>query len=185
MDIARRAEGKFLAISQDGGVKDIDTPFDKDLARLNTELTGTVVAYGSSESRKKAGILNSAVAEMECKAPASAAADRAAFAATSGRYGSEDLVQAIAGEKVKLEDIPVKHLPENMQKMSEESRKKYVAEMQKKRDAVTARIKKLSGERADFIRKEIEKTEGAKDGFDAQVVEALKVQAAKKKINYE
>jgi hypothetical protein len=184
-DIARRAEGQFMAISQDGGVKDIATPFDRELARLNTELTGTVVVYGDSDTRLKALGYCAEAREMEAKAPAGAAADRASFAATSGRYGSDDLIQALDDDEVKLEEIPAKHLPEKMRKMSGEERKKYLADKKKKRADVTRRIKELAGKRAEYIRSEIEKTKGAKDGFDAQVVEALKKQAEKKKISYD
>src|SRR5678816_2692685 len=46
-EIARKAEGEFFQIEQSGGMAAIATPFDADLAKLGTELEGTVVAYGT------------------------------------------------------------------------------------------------------------------------------------------
>ena len=44
--IARRGEGQYFAIAQDGGVETIATPFDSRLSELGTRLGATYLAYG-------------------------------------------------------------------------------------------------------------------------------------------
>src|SRR5260370_558808 len=52
-DIAKKAEGSFVAIPQDGGVRvAVATPYDKDLAKLNGELTRTCLVWGTTSMRR-------------------------------------------------------------------------------------------------------------------------------------
>ncbi|NBB96317.1 MAG: VWA domain-containing protein [Planctomycetes bacterium] len=186
-EIARRAEGRFVAIDQDGGVQHITTPYDKELAKLNSELTGTVVVYGNVEAQTAARELNAAAASMPAAADkADAAAERAKYAAKSGRVGTNDLVQAVADGEVELADVKDDLLSPEMQKMSPEERKQHIAAQQDKRKDLNAKIVKLSKQRDEYIREERAKQAeaGKKAGFDAEVVEALHEQAARKKIEY-
>jgi hypothetical protein len=180
--IAERAEGKSFEIEQGGGVQTVATPYDEDLARLNSELVSTVVVYGSARQQAEAAKMNRAAAEIA--APASAA-DRAAFASNSGRAGTQDLVQAVADKSVDLSKMSKTELPENMQKMSPEEQARYIASNQARRDEVNEKIQDLSGKRAAFVKTELEKGAGAKAGFDKAVVDGLKDQARKISVTYE
>src|SRR5436190_1570800 len=44
--IARRGEGQFFAIAQDGGVQAVATPYDSRLSELGNRLGSTYLAYG-------------------------------------------------------------------------------------------------------------------------------------------
>src|SRR5947209_14721998 len=44
--IARRGEGQFFAIAQNGGVQAIATPYDSRLSELGNRLGSTFLAYG-------------------------------------------------------------------------------------------------------------------------------------------
>src|SRR5205085_8577450 len=44
--IARRREGRFFVIAQDGGVATVTTPFDARLSELGNKLGSTYLAYG-------------------------------------------------------------------------------------------------------------------------------------------
>jgi hypothetical protein len=186
-EIARAAEGQFVAIEQGGGVVAVSTPMDVELAELNRKLVGTIVVYGKREAQLEAGRLNLGAATMPASSPAGAAAvaDRASFAAVSGRAGSGDLVQAIQEGKADLKKIAKDELPENMQKMTPEEQAKYLADQQKAREDINKRIVDLSAQRNAYIKKELEKKGTAKDSFDAKVVETLQRQAKDKNINYE
>jgi len=139
-EIARAAEGAFVAIDQGGGVKEIPTPYDSDLAKLNGRLTETVVVYGDKRRREGLGGLARASAAM----PKAAQAERAAYALRSGKAATGDLLDAVRDEKLDLDKAEKDKLPEPMQKMTPEERKKYVAEMQAKRDAIYKQIKDLT-----------------------------------------
>ena len=182
LDIAKRAEGSFFAIAQDGGAKEIPTPFDGELARLNRDLLGTAVVYGRGEVRAKQRAMN--IAAGRYAAPA--AASRAKYAADAGTVASNDLVDDVRKHNVKLERLDKDMLPEKLRKMTPAERKAHVAEVQKKRDGINKKIQAIAAKRADYIKKELAKAAkaGRKAGFDEKVMASLKVQAAKKDIVY-
>jgi len=188
LEIADASEGSFFAIGQSGDVIDIPTPYDGELAKLNSELVDTALSYGVAEEREAAGTLKASVKEMGDRPEA--AASRAVFSAKAGKAvgGSKDLVTDADSEEdisVMLGEIKDEELPEEMQKMTQEEREKYVAEKKVKRDEVTKKIEELSKKRGEFIKEELEKSEDKKEGFDLKVIEALKKQAEKKGITYE
>ncbi|MCD4825772.1 MAG: VWA domain-containing protein [Phycisphaerae bacterium] len=180
-EIALRSEGVFLAIAQDGGVKDIATPYDKKLSTLNTMLVKTVVVYGTAREQSKATLLNYSAASMK---PSPAAADRAEYASNSRQAGSGDLVQALDEGKADLKKIKSEHLPKQMRKMSPEEQKKYIADMKSKRKKIHKQIKDLSIKRAEYIRESLKKSKDTGDSFDQQVLKTLKEQAKKVNIKY-
>jgi len=107
-EIARAAEGAFVAIDQGGGVKEIPTPYDSDLAKLNGRLTETVVVYGDKRRREGLGGLARASAAM----PKAAQAARAAYALRSGKAATGDLLDAVRDEKLDLDKAEKDKLPE-------------------------------------------------------------------------
>jgi hypothetical protein len=185
-EISRASEGQYVAIEQGGGVVAVATPMDKDLAELNSKLVSTVVVYGDKKAQAEARMYNTAAGSApESAAAAPAVADRAAYAAKSGRAGSGDLVQAVVEGKADLAKVAKEELPENMQKMTPVEQAKYVADQQKARDELNKQITDLSAKREAYIKQELEKKGTAKDSFDAKVVETLQKQAKDKNINYE
>jgi Mg-chelatase subunit ChlD len=178
-DICGKAEGSFVAIAQDGGVVAIATPFDKRLAEINGELASSTVAYGRMEQQR-------AVKEKAAEAgalPAPAAADRAAFNAKKDSNGVGDLLDAVKQNKVKLEDLKNEELPEELKKLDLKEQKEYLDKLDKKRCDLQKEAKELDQKRTEYITKEQEKSK-AKAGFEGQVLEILRKQAKKVKIDY-
>ena len=180
-EIARLSEGTFLAIAQDGGVQDIPTPYDKELASLNRDLLDTAIAYGEKEVRAGQVVLNEKAKAYDT----SAAASRSAFAAESGIVASNDLVDDVRNSRVDLSKLDKDLLPEKMQSLPAEELGKLVAKNQAQRDQINKHIQELSAKRAEFVKVELAKHTDGKKGFDLQVVESLKAQAAAKGIVYE
>lgn len=186
--IAQRGEGKYFAIAQDGGVQAISTPYDVRLAELANKLGGTYLAYGGGagasgerfreESARKQAATESKVAN---NAPMAAQADRAMNKAINSAAYSNDLIQSIENESVKLEDVKDEDLPENLKKMSPTERKKEVEKRLAERKAIRAEILELSKKRDEFIKTERAKL-GKQDGFDAAVSNALSEQMLRKGI---
>ncbi|MFW6133647.1 MAG: vWA domain-containing protein [Planctomycetota bacterium] len=193
-DIALRSEGSFAQIDASGGVETVATPYDEELAELNSELTATNVYYGKAGARRKA---ERADAELATGMKAPAAADRAEFVAgagggkasaageTAAPSGAKDLVDAVREGDVELSEVDVEDLPEKMQEMTPEQREAYLARQQERRDAVLSRIRDLSAKRAEHQRKAMTEAEDGAEGFDAKVVEQLLAQAAKKGLTYD
>ncbi|HOF18193.1 MAG TPA: vWA domain-containing protein [Phycisphaerae bacterium] len=179
-EIADAAEGYFLTVEQSGGVTHIATPYDKELAKLNAELVSTAVAYGDRKERAAQEKLNDGAKKYD----APAAAESASYRVSAGEVASNDLVSDVQTGKVDVAKLEKDKLPENMQKMTAEERKQYVADQQQRREKVAAQIKDLSAKRNEHVRKQMEQTKGAKDGFDQQVPDSLKTQAAKVNVEY-
>ncbi len=184
-EIASIGMGTFAAIAQDGGMVATSTPMDEELARLNRELAGTVVAYGREDERR-------AAAEKvgnALRASAPAAADRLAYMskAESGSVitGAKDLVDdAAAGHAVAT--VAAEALPEPLRAMPAEARQEFVEQQLATRKRVQARIGAVTAERDAYVAKEEARmrAEGKADAFDQKVNDAIKAQAAKKGIEY-
>ncbi|MBN1910807.1 MAG: VWA domain-containing protein [Pirellulales bacterium] len=190
-EIARRAEGEFFQIAQDGAVRSVDTPYDRKLAELNRELLKTAVVYGEKATRETQTKLNAdasaPVAEPESaegKRELRKAADRVEFSLKAGKASSNDLISDLDNNKVKLDNVPVDQLPETMQKMTPAERKTYVANQQAARAKLAAQIKDLSSKRDEHLKKEAAASPSPSASFDLKVMESAKKQAAKAGVEY-
>jgi Mg-chelatase subunit ChlD len=181
-DICVKAEGSFVQIPQDGGVKTVvATPFDKRLAEINREMADTTLVYGD---RGKKDADEKKVAEAKAL-PAAPAADRAAFGGKGGRAASYDLLDSIKDKRVNLEDLKEEQLPKELQGMTLEKRREFLDKLDKKRMELNKEAVDLDRKRSDFIQKKLaEEKKDTRDSFDTQVLEVLRKQAMKHKIEY-
>ncbi len=189
-EIARKSEGEYFQIQQDGGMAAIATPFDEELGRLGTELEKTVVAYGTDrEQVAQAGKMD--VAYSLSTAPAAsgeAKAERAAYkasaAGTAALCGSNDLVEACQTKRVELDKLKTEELTKEMQAMTPDQRKAFIDQKIQDRAKCQTQINDLNEKRQAFIKQKLSETGGSKDSFDALVLESLKRQGAKCGITY-
>jgi hypothetical protein len=137
-----------------------------------------VVAYGrlerQAEVREKAA---KAVA-----APATVAADRAAYNLASGGkavQGAGDLVADLESGAVDLAKVAKDDLPPEMQRLSLAEQRAYVQARQAERDSLNTRLEKLSKQRAAWIATELSRLAGSGDSFDRSVSEMINAQAAR------
>ncbi|MEW6435010.1 MAG: vWA domain-containing protein [Myxococcota bacterium] len=178
--LSRLADGTYASIGQTGGVVATSTPYDADLAKLNAKLASTSLFAGDRLDREE----NVAVSRERAAMPASAAADRAAFATKSGaglgglvRGGAIDL----AAEPLRLEGLPADALPDELKKLSPEARKAAVEQAAKDRKAIEAQMTKLAKERDAWLAKN---AEAKRDSFDEQVFETVKQKAKSAGVAY-
>jgi Mg-chelatase subunit ChlD len=191
--ICRAGEGQYFAIAQDGGVAAIATPFDAELARLGTKVGATYMAFGggmmgavagASFRKSKIEAQKKTEGRVALAAPASAAADRAYNKAINAKaYDDNDLIQGVENGTVKLDALKTDELPDELQKLSAEERKKVVADKIEERKRIRLQILELSKKRDAFLLQERQK-QSAKNrtGFDEAVSAALKAQIARKGI---
>ena len=188
--IARRGEGQFFAIAQDGGVQAIATPYDARLSELGNRLGSTYLAYGGGAGAEGESYRNEAKARqvrtesaVAGAAPVSAQAERAYNKALNKDAYVGDLLQSIENGSVKLDDVKSDDLPDDLKKLPPAERRKEVdrrlAERQKMRDEIVS----LSKQRDEYITAERKKQTGGQNGFDAAVAAALKDQMARKGLN--
>jgi hypothetical protein len=183
--IAQSGGGAFSAIAQDGGMVAMTTPMDDELSRLNAELAATALGYGSSADK------DDLVGKMEralAAAPAAVASRLSYFAKSGGKLnsGRSDLVDAIESGEVELEEVPTESLPEEMQAMHRDEQRDYLREKTAERNTLRQRIAALVEQRDAYVAEEQAKleAEGKGDGFDAEVMESIRHQAADYGIAY-
>jgi hypothetical protein len=183
-EICRLAEGSYVQIDQRGGpVVTIATPFDKDLAQINTELARSTLVYGRGAKKAKGAASRKAAESL----PAPVAADRAAFAAKGKMAASYDLLDGIKSGKIKLKELKKEELPAEMQKMTPEEQEAFLTKLDKRRQELNARALELDKKRSEFIAQKLREQgkNPARDSFDGQVLRILQRQATRANIRYE
>jgi hypothetical protein len=178
-EIARLAEGSYVALEQSGNMQPMTTPYDEEIAGLSGELGRTVVAWGARARREETEAKNRTAAA----APAAVAADRAAFnLATGGKaiQGSGDLVADLLAGEVDLARIRKEELPPQMQGMSLEEQKAYLAGQQASREKLNLRLSELAKRRAAYLLEEQRRLAGEGDSVDRKVAEIIGAQLKRK-----
>jgi hypothetical protein len=185
-EIARTGAGQFAAIAQDGAMVTLAAPMDDELASLNRALAETVLAWGAEEEKEE---IRQKVRSSLAAAPEVAASRLSYLDKTGGRVnsGRHDLLDALDGGLVALEDVSPEELPSEMSEMDAPAREAYVAGQQERRRELKRKISILSNDRDAWVRGESERLagEGKADGFDQKVLEAIRTQAAAKGITYD
>jgi Mg-chelatase subunit ChlD len=180
-DICLKAEGSFVQIAQDGGVQVVSTPFDKDLAKINAEMAKSTLVYGSKDRQAEGRAKGDAAAGLS----APAAAERAAYQAKNAQNSAYDLLDDVKKGKVKLEEVKKEDLPEELKKLNLKEQKEYLDNLDKKRAELNKKALELDKQRNEYIaKKQAEEKDKGKESFDNQVLEVLRNQAKKHKIEY-
>lgn len=184
-EIARRAEGQYVALAQSGNMVAIATPFDESLAKLNKEIGKTIVPYGApaaqSAVRAKQEIIELSAFHV--------AAERMSYNARSGGkvvQGSGELLDELKEGKVAMKDVRREHLPAELQKLSDVELRAKLDETAAKRADLQREANELMKKREAFVAAEQKRLAGTGkgDAFDAKVVEMLHEQAKAKGIAY-
>jgi Mg-chelatase subunit ChlD len=167
--IAQLAGGEMSTIAQDGGVERLDSPFDAELAELNRSLAATSLGWGSATDKANAHRKVRARASLAGEAAASAAS----YAAKTSRLNDEDLLSALDEGRVDLDRVANEALPETMQSMSTSEQKTYVEDLRRQRTALNNKILEVAKKRDAWV-----EDNSGDDGFDNNVVDMLRTQAA-------
>ena len=187
--IARRGEGQYFRIAQDGGVQAVATPYDSKLSELGNRLGATYLAYGGGagpegesfrEAAKEVQVRTESA--VVASAPVVAQADRAVNKALNRDAYVGDLLQSIENGSVKLDEVKAEDLPADLRKLSAAERKAEVERRLAERQKIRDEIVSLKKQRDDYVTAERKKHTGTQTGFDAAVASALKEQLARKGI---
>jgi hypothetical protein len=185
--IAKLGSGQYVAIQQDGAMVALAAPMDEALSRLNRELAATAVPYG--DERQKEEIRAKLRRSLSADAPA--AASRLSYLDKIGgklNSGRSDLVDAVRDGLVDLKALPDDELlPAEMREMDASEQEYYLQQRSAERERIRTEIAELGRKRDSWVRAETERlaAEGRGDGFDQEVLEAIRSQAAEKGIRYE
>ncbi len=179
---AELAEGDYSNIDQSAVAYEIAAPQDDKISQLSAKLNNTYVGYGSAGKAKLAE-----KKEMDAAARGtggSSYASRAAFqaAAAPAQLASEaswDAVSAIESGSVRKEDIKTEQLPEEVRKLDQKARDKYLDDKVAERRKIKAEINALQAQRKVYIAAEEKKKSGAAT-LDKAMIDSIRKQATRR-----
>jgi Mg-chelatase subunit ChlD len=178
LDICRRAEGSFVQIDQDGGpIVAVETPFDADLAKINSAISTKTLVYGNRQAQAE----GAAKAKAGAALPTGAQADRAGFLSRNSAAGtSYDLLNNVQNGKVRLEELKKDELPPELRELTLEQQKTYLDNLDRERKELTKQAIELDKKRNDFIaQKQAQDAKTNGNSFDRQVLQILQQQAGR------
>jgi hypothetical protein len=182
------AEGSYLSIAQSGGVAEVSTPYDNEIAKVDRDMRDTIVFYGRGEEREKAAGAMKVAESTMAKAKAEARAERAVYAAKSGSgpagaYAGADLVKAVEDRSVSVDKLSDADLPDELKKMPKTERETFLKKKAEKRHALEKKLAELNQQRGAFIADMMKKASN-KDSFDTKVIEVVRDAAKKIGVSY-
>lgn len=187
--IAGLGQGKFFQVEQAGGAVAYASPFDAEIAELSAKLDDTRLYYGDAEEKARMLEKVAATDKLESNASVESRARRGVFnAAIGGRgnfLGENELVDAVASGSVKLVDLDVKSLPEELQPLAPAAQEAHVARLADERTQLKRKIQELSADRDEYIAAKVDAAGGMKDSLDQQLFEAVRDQAGKLGLEYD
>ncbi|NTX15336.1 VWA domain-containing protein [Myxococcus sp. CA056] len=187
--VAKLTDGTFDSIDQSGGMVAVATPYDAELAKVNSALASKTLYTGKAEVQTA----NKARAEAMAELAPEAAAERISYMRKTSGSGSPgapapssapkavggavDLVSAPAA----LASVRDDELPSELKGLSVEGRAKKVKQLADEKKDLETQASKLAAEREAWLAKNRPEKE---DAFDANVMKGVKAQAAKHGVAY-
>lgn len=187
--VVQLGQGRYFQVGQAGNAVAIATPYDAKLAELSRKLDDTRLYYGSAEEQMKQQRKLAATDKLHAASSVESRARRAEFNASKGGeknfLGEGELVEDVVKGRVDLSAVEREKLPAPLQAMAPAERKALIEETASRRNELQREIRQLAKQRADYVKKEVEKAGGAKDSLDDKIYSAIKEQAKTKGLKYE
>ncbi len=176
-DGAVLGKGDYMTIAHTQTIVYIKTPYDQKIMEYNTRLNKTYIAYGS-QGRVK--IAKQATQDFNANSiNEEIAVDRAVSKSSSFYTNSSwDLVDGIANDSVKLDELSKDELPAELKGKSKAQILAYVKKQQEERKKIQKEIRELDTQRKLYIAKQSK--DGTKSDLESAMIKAIKTQAARK-----
>ncbi|MCE3227733.1 MAG: hypothetical protein K0S32_2284 [Bacteroidetes bacterium] len=180
------AEGNYMCINQNAKTQYIETPYDSEIAALNSKLNATYVPYGGiGESRLNMQLATDGAAANYGTANTS----ERVVSKTSAVYTNVtwDAVDATSKTKdFKITKVKEQDLPKELKGKTDKEKEEYIAKKTKEREEVSKQITDLNKKRIEYIaekKKELAKT-NATNMLDDAMMKAIREQAKKKNFTF-
>lgn len=173
--------GSYTNINQNAKDIEIPTPYDSALYVLNDKLNSTYISYGAMGYSKKAKQVQMDYANSTVSK--SAGIKRRTVKGKQGLYKNNDwdLVDASTYNKMAIENLDIKTLPDSLQNKTRAELKILVAQKSAERNSIQTQIAIASVDREKFIAAEKVKLEtgNAAPTLETEVEKIIKTQAAR------
>ncbi|HEY9695266.1 MAG TPA: vWA domain-containing protein [Oculatellaceae cyanobacterium] len=173
---ANLGKGSNFNINQDKKIEFVKSPYDEQIATLNTKLNETYIPYGAEgevgQQRQAVEDSNSGV---------NVVTRGGSKASPYYNNASWDLIDALAQGGVTLDNLSNEALPKVMQGMTLAQKQEYIAAKKKEREAIKETIRDLSQKRSQYVEKqrELNATRG-ENTLDYVIIQSLRQQLAAK-----
>jgi hypothetical protein len=177
------ADGSYMVIDQNSAVAHVAAPQDTEIVKLSEQLNKTYVRYGKNA---ELAAQNQIAQDNNAKAAAPAASISRAFTKSSGSvYDNSgwDLVDAVANNKVKLEEVKKEDLSADLAKLTPEELKAHVEKQSAERKSIQEKIQSLNKDREAYVAAEFKK-QGEGQGLDVAMIKAIRSQAQKQQFTF-
>jgi len=177
------AKGEFMSINQDQKTVYIETPYDMEIAALNSKLNETYVSYGKRGRISKS---NQSTQDANAASYSWSNMTERTVSKASSYYTNKtwDLVDASDEKQFDIEKIKEEDLPKELRGKTKEEKEKFIAIKKGEREVIKKRILELNKQRLSYIA-EKQKTISTTNSLDASMIKAIKEQAAKKRFMFE
>jgi len=176
-DGALLGKGDYMTIAHTQNIVYVKTPYDQKIMEYNTQLNKTYIAYGRQGQHK---MMNQTKQDFNANSiNEEIAVDRAVSKSSSFYTNSSwDLVDGIANDSVKLDELRKDELPKALRGKSKAQILAYVKKQQEERKKIQREIRELNAKRKIHI---ANKTSNAsKTDLESAMIKAIKTQAARK-----
>ena len=176
-DGAMIGKGDYMTIAHNKNIVYVKTPYDEKIMEYNTQLNKTYIAYGRQGQVK---MMNQSTQDFNANSiNEEIAVDRAVSKSSSFYTNSSwDLVDGIANDSVKLDELNKDELPKELKGKSKEEILAYVKKQQKERKEIQQKIRELDAKRKLHIASTTK--DDSKTDLESAMIKAIKTQAARK-----
>ncbi len=182
-EIADLGDGEYLAIPQNGGMRQVHTPYDEQIETMQRAMNAGVLSYGSHA--EQAMVQKKRSTALAAAAPV--ASDMASYRFKAGKKnkvvtGGHELIEDYEDGKITLDALEEDKLPEELKGLTKEEQKARLDTLVAERQKLNADMEELVKKRDAFLKEDAEKRakESPDDAFDVQVRETIRKQAAAK-----
>jgi hypothetical protein len=161
-DGANHGQGKFFVINSDKVLSYIDTPYDRDIDKLNHQLNDTYIGYGKKGKEKK---IMQTTQDNNAESKGMANKVERAVSKSKGVYKNAewDIVDKYKDNPSAIQTMESEELPEELKGKSAAQTAEFIQQKSKERDEINLKIKDLSIKRQAFIDAENKKSGNDKD----------------------
>ncbi|MEY3230081.1 MAG: hypothetical protein RL689_168 [Planctomycetota bacterium] len=177
LSAAHLGGGHYSSMDHVAPLREVATPFDKDLLLLNEELNATYAfTYGA---QGRANLARQAAQDQSNLASSASGMMSRVASKASGQYRNEqwDLVD-LADSGKDIAAVPVDELPEHLRSLTVAERKAKVEEARSRRAAIRKGIEECDRRRREWLREHDKHTDRA-ETFDSAIRKAIREQAVR------
>jgi hypothetical protein len=179
------ATGHYMSISHNSKTVYIESPYDDKIDELNTSLNDTYIPYGSLGYSKKAMQMSEDV-NSERYGKQNKVSRIVSKSSHVYKNTTWDLVDASQQKDFDIVKVKKEQLPKEMQSMTTEEKKAYVAKKTEERNIINNNIKELNTKRMKYIAEKKKEVGGQeKSSLDLAMLKAIREQAKTKNFTFE